>query len=67
MVILLHEKLVNEEQMKTLSSTFFYNLPPNKMYFKVGVYKSGDILIKTRTKKVIKWNLAYLKRIELKY
>ncbi|CAK2172375.1 conserved hypothetical protein [Vibrio crassostreae] len=65
-VILLHEKLVNEEQMKTLSSTFFYNLTPTKVYFKLEVFKSGGILIKTRTKKVKIWNLAYLKQIELK-
>lgn len=33
MVILLYEKLVDEEQSETLSSTFFYNIHANKVYF----------------------------------
>jgi transcriptional regulator with XRE-family HTH domain len=50
-MILLHEKLVDEVQVKTLSSTFFYNIQNNKAHFNRYVRKSGVILKQKRTQK----------------
>ncbi|TKE88942.1 helix-turn-helix transcriptional regulator [Vibrio sp. F12] len=52
-MVLLHEKLVDKEQWKTLSSTFSYNLQDNKAYFNTVVRNAGGILIKKRTHKDI--------------